>query len=462
VSRIVVIGAGISGLSAAVRLQELLPAAEVVVLEAAERPGGTTWTLREEGFCVEMGPNGFLDTKPATLELCRDLGLAEQLVTASEAAGKNRYLFLAGRLQPLPGGPGALLRSGLLSWRGKLSLLCERFRRRGQIADESIDAFARRRAGSEAADVLADALVTGIYAGDPARLSLPACFPRVAEMERLHGSVMKGFAHAARQRRAEAAARGEPYRRPGQMWSCRAGLRTLIESLAATLRTPPRYGVAVTGVEKPAPGWLVRAASGEAWQADVVIFTCPAYRQAEIVAGLDAELARLVGEIPYNRVAVVALGYRRSDVPGSLDGFGFIAPQRTRRDLLGVQWCSSIFPGRAPDGAVLLRALCGGWQRPEVIGWDEPRLLAAVRQDMRVAMGISAAPIFQRIIRWDRAIPQYHVGHLERLTRIEARLAQHPGLHLGGNAYRGVALNDCTEQGRSIAQRVASYLATSR
>jgi oxygen-dependent protoporphyrinogen oxidase len=462
VSRIVVIGAGISGLSAAVRLQELLPAAEVVVLEAAERPGGTTWTLREEGFCVEMGPNGFLDTKPATLELCRDLGLGEQLVTASEAAGKNRYLFLAGRLQPLPGGPGALLRSGLLSWRGKLSLLCERFRRRGQIADESIDAFARRRAGSEAADVLADALVTGIYAGDPARLSLPACFPRVAEMERLHGSVMKGFAHAARQRRAEAAARGEPYRRPGQMWSCRAGLRTLIESLAATLRTPPRYGVAVTGVEKPAPGWLVRAASGEAWQADVVIFTCPAYRQAEIVAGLDAELARLVGEIPYNRVAVVALGYRRSDVPGSLDGFGFIAPQRTRRDLLGVQWCSSIFPGRAPDGAVLLRALCGGWQRPEVVGWDEPRLLAAVRQDMRVAMGIGAAPIFQRIIRWDRAIPQYHVGHLERLTRIEARLAQHPGLHLGGNAYRGVALNDCTEQGRSIAQRVASYLATSR
>ncbi len=459
---ILVIGAGISGLSVAYRLQEQLSDTEIQVLEAADRPGGTTWTLREDGFCVEMGPNGFLDTKPTTQQLCRDVGLSEQLVPASTAAGKNRYLYLDGRLRLLPSGPGALLGSDLLSWRGKLSLLLERFRGPGTGADESIDAFARRRAGREAADVFADAMVTGIYAGDPARLSLPACFPRIAELERAHGSVMKGLAHSARQRRAEAAARGEPYRRPGQMWSFAAGLRTLIEMLAGQLKRPPLYGVSVRGIHKegePArPTWLVRADSHDSWRADAVVLTCPAYRQAEMLADLDPELAREVGEIAYNRVAVVALGYRRADVPHDLDGFGFIAPQRTRRDLLGVQWCSSIFPSRAPEGVVLLRALCGGWQRPEVVDWDEPRLLEAVRGELRLALGITAAPIFHRIVRWDRAIPQYHLGHLERLARLEVRLRPHPGLLLGGNAYRGVALNDCTEQGSVLAGRLARYL----
>jgi oxygen-dependent protoporphyrinogen oxidase len=459
---LLVIGAGISGLSIAYRVQELLPAADIQVLEAIERPGGTTWTLREDGFCVEMGPNGFLDSKPTTVQLCRDVGLGEQLVTASAAAGKNRYLFLDGRLRLLPAGPGALLRSDLLTWRGKLSLLMERFRRRGLAADESIDAFARRRAGREAAEVFADALVTGIYAGDPGQLSLPACFPRLAELERQHGSIIKGFARAARQRRAEAAARGEPYRRPGQMWSFADGLRTLVETLTARLKRPPLFGVAVRQLHKdgdPArPRWTVRADGHEAWHADAVVLTCPAYRQAEILAELDAELAREVGASAYNRVAVVALGYRRADVPGALDGFGYIAPQRTRRDLLGVQWCSSIFRGRAPTEAVLLRALCGGWQRPEVVDWDEPRLLAAVRAELRLAMNVSAEPIFHRVVRWPRAIPQYHVGHLDRLGRLATRLQQHPGLFLGGNAYHGVALNDCTEQGLLLAGRLASYL----
>jgi protoporphyrinogen/coproporphyrinogen III oxidase len=459
--QILVIGAGISGLSVAYRLQERLPHADIQVLEAAERAGGTTWTQNADGFRVEMGPNGFLDTKPSTLQLCRDVGLKEQLVPASPAAGKNRYLFLDGRLRPLPAGVGAFLRSDLLSWRGKLSFLLERCRGKFDDAtDESIDAFARRRAGNEAADIFADAMVTGIYAGDPTRLSLPACFPRLAELERTYGSIIKGMARTAKLRRSEAAARGEPYRRPGQMWSLAGGLRTLIEALTAQLRRPPLYGVNVCNLHRdPAsPSWIARADGKESWQADAVVLTCPAYRQAEILADLDSELAREVSEIAYNRVAVVALGYRRADVPGALEGFGYIAPQRTRRDVLGVQWCSSIFPDRAPEGAVLLRALCGGWQRAEMVDWDEPRLLAAVRAELRVAMGITAEPIFHRVVRWERAIPQYHVGHLARLARLETILRRHPGLELGGNAYRGVALNDCTEQGIVLAERVARFL----
>jgi protoporphyrinogen/coproporphyrinogen III oxidase len=459
--RIVIVGAGVSGLSAAYRLQERLPDASIAVLEQADRPGGTAWTLLEAGFVVEMGPNGFLDTKPTTLTLARDVEVGAQLVQASEAATKNRYLFLNDRLRALPGGFRSFLSTDLLRWRGKLSLLWERFRKkRTEIGDESIDAFARRRAGKEAADVFADALVSGIYAGDPKLLSLPACFPRLAEMEREYGSVIKGFAAAAKKRKAEAKAKGVADERPGKMWSFAGGMRVLVEGIARQLKQPPIFGINVRTLTKEGGFWLVHGDGKEAWKADAVVLTNPAYSQAKIVADLDAELAQSIGAILYNRIAVVALGYRQADVPRALDGFGFIAPQNTRRDLLGVQWCSSIYPERAPAGCVLLRAMSGGWHRGDIVDWDDHRILEAVRAELWLAMNISAEPIFHKIVRWNRAIPQYHLGHLDRVAGIEARLAQHPGLFLGGNAYGGVALNDCTEQGSAIAERIRTWLIT--
>jgi oxygen-dependent protoporphyrinogen oxidase len=215
----------------------------------------------------------------------------------------------------------------------------------------------------------------------------------------------------------------------------------------------------VREVRRTADGWLVRAGDGTEFRADAVVLACPAYEQSALLAGVDAELAALVGGIAYNRVAVVALGYRSADVPGRLDGFGYLSPQRTRRDVLGVQWCSSIYPGhRAPPGSVLLRALCGGWNRPDVVDWDDDRLAAAVRAELRQSMRIEAAPVFRHIVRWRSAIPQYHLGHLERVDRVEARAATIPGLYLGGNAYRGVALPDCVEQAGLAATRLAAWL----
>jgi oxygen-dependent protoporphyrinogen oxidase len=458
---VVIVGGGLSGLSLAYRLQHAVPHITITVLEKDDRPGGKIHTEARDGFRVEWGPNGFLDTKPTTAALCRDLGLGERLVAASDAAARNRYLFLRGRLRRLPDSFGSFLRSPVLSWRGKWRLLTERFRapkRDGN--DESIDAFARRRAGDEVADVLADAFVTGIHAGDPKRLSLRATFPRLAEAEARHGSVLKGFAAAAKERRAEAKARGEVYQRPGKMWSFPEGLQALIDGLRAALRTPPLLGAGARRVERRdgRPAWGVRGDGQERWDADAVVLACPAYEQAAILGDLDAELAELVGGIPYNRVAVAALGYRRADVPFPLDGFGYLVPQRDGRDLLGVQWCSSIFPERAPPGMVLLRALCGGWARGEMVGWDDDRLLAAVRAELRVALGVTAEPAFHRVVRWDRAIPQYHLGHLERVARIDERARRHPGLFLAGNAYRGVAMNDCTEQAVTLAAEVARFL----
>lgn len=458
--KVVIVGGGISGLALAYRLEQRLPNADVIVLEERPRLGGTIGTERRDGFQVEIGPNGFLDNKPFALALCRDLGLGEQLISASEAARRNRYLFLDDRLHLLPNSLVSFLTSDVLSWRTRFLLLAERFRPRRQgNGDESIDAFVRRRVGGELAETLADAFVTGIHAGDPKLLSVQAAFPRLAELERDHGSVLRGMAASGRRRRLEAAARGESPPSSGRMWSFREGLSLLIDTLRERLRFPPLTGVHVRTVRLLVNEvWRVQSDGREGWDADAVVLACPAFQQAAILADEDADLAAAIDGIPYNRVAVVALGYREADVPRPLDGFGYLSPQRQRRDVLGVQWCSSIFPDRAPPGLVLLRALCGGWNRPEILDWDDEGLLSAARRELRQTMGIEAAPVVHHIIRWRRAIPQYHLGHLERVAWIEGRVVRHPGLFLAGNAYRGVALNDCIEQAGRVAEQVAHHL----
>jgi oxygen-dependent protoporphyrinogen oxidase len=459
--RVVIVGGGISGLTLAYRLEQRAPDAEVIVLEERPRLGGVIGTERRDGFQIETGPNGFLDNKPFALSLCRELGLSDRLLAASEAARRNRYLFLDGRLRLLPNSLASFLRSDVFSWRTRFLLLAERFRppRRGG-GDESIDAFVRRRVGGELAESLADAFVTGIHAGDAKLLSVQAALPRLVELEREHGSVLRGMTQTARRRRREAAARGEAPPQAGRMWSFREGLTLLIDALRSHLRFSPLTGVRVRTVRRMTnDGWRVQSVGREGWDADAVVLTCPAHQQAAILADEDADLAKAIDGIAYNRVAVVALGYRVTEVPGTLDGFGYLSPQRQRRDVLGVQWCSSIFPDRAPAGLVLLRAMCGGWNRPEMLDWDDERLLTAVREELRRSMGIQAAPVMHHIIRWPRAIPQYHLGHRQRIAWIDNRLARHAGLFLGGNAYRGVALNDCIEQAGLVAEQAARFLA---
>jgi oxygen-dependent protoporphyrinogen oxidase len=242
------------------------------------------------------------------------------------------------------------------------------------------------------------------------------------------------------------------------MWSFREGLQTLIDTLAERLGQSVVSGVGVRRIERSGAGWRVRGNGTGAWDADAVVLTAPAYRQAELLEPVDATLAADVAAIPYNRIAVVALGYRDPDAPNRPDGFGYIAPQRTRRDVLGVQWCSQIYPGRAPPGCVLWRALCGGIHRGDVCDWNDDDLGRVVHTEMKHVMGVTGEPVFREIVRWPRAIPQYVVGHPDRLARIDARAADLPGLFLGGNAYRGIALNDCSRQGATIASRVAAYM----
>jgi oxygen-dependent protoporphyrinogen oxidase len=456
---VVIVGGGLSGLSLAFRLHERRPDIRLTVLEKRTTAGGNIATLSRDGFRVECGPNGIFDAKPSTLQLCRDLGLGDRLIAASEAARKNRYLFLGGKLRALPGSLGSFIVSPVLSWRGKLSLLTEKYRGRpaNTPADESVGAFARRRAGREVAEVLADAVVTGIHAGDPELLSVSAAFPRLIRFEREYGSVMRGLSVARRQRRKDAESRGEEPQ-PQRLWSFREGLQVLVGALRDRFRESVVTGVGVRRVERTETGWLVRGDGQDAWPADAVVLTAHAHEQAAMVADLDPALADDMRSIRYNRIAVVAVGYWEADVPRRFDGFGYIAPQNTRRDVLGVQWCSSIFPDRAPPGMVLWRALCGGWHRGDVVDWPDPRLVEAVRNELRAAMGVTAAPTFVQVVRWPAAIPQYLMGHLDRVRRIEERVATYPGLFVGGNAYHGVATNDCTEQAVILADRVAGCI----
>jgi protoporphyrinogen/coproporphyrinogen III oxidase len=453
--RIVIVGGGLSGLAAAFRIRQAHPDYQLTLLEAQPRLGGAIGTEHVNGFTVERGPNGMFDAKPHALQLCRDLGLGDRLIAASEGSRRNRFLYLNGQLHRLPGNPLALLFTKVLSVRGKMRMFTEPFRRRPRSvpADESVAAFARRRFGRWAADVFLDALVTGIHAGDPEKLSVAAAFPRLPQFEKEFGSVTNGVLNAAKARKREAVARGEKPA-PQRMWSFREGLQVLIDTLAEKLGGVVRTGVSVSGLSVSGGEWTVHTDSGERLTADAVVLTTPADHQAKVLSPLNARLGELVGGIRYAAVNVAVLGYREADAPLRPDGFGYIAPQNTRRDVLGVQWCSSTFPDRAPPGHVLWRALAGGVNRPDMTALPDDEFLYRVQRELALTMGVTGEPAFTRVVRWPKAIPQYEVGHPARVAEVMKLVSTLPGLILGGNAYHGVAVNDCCEQAEAITRRV--------
>ncbi|HVK07235.1 MAG TPA: protoporphyrinogen oxidase, partial [Gemmataceae bacterium] len=287
--RVVIVGGGISGLAAAFRVRQRVPTADVTVLEQRPAPGGNVGTLGRDGFRIELGPNGLFDAKPHALDLCRDLGLGDRLIPGSEAARRNRYLYLRDRLRRLPGSLPSFVTSGVLSPRAKLNLLLEKYRRPAVPGgDESIAAFARRRAGREVAETLVDAFVTGIHAGDPELLSARAAFPRLVEFERTHGSVSRGFAAARKDRRRAAREQGvRP--QPPRMWSFREGLQVWVDALRDRLGPALATGVAVRRVERTPDGWVVRGDGRDAWPADDVVLTAPAPERLEDIGWTGGE-----------------------------------------------------------------------------------------------------------------------------------------------------------------------------
>jgi len=462
----IIVGGGISGLATAYYLQrkaylhdiEL----DVKVLEKERRPGGKIRSIKDQDYLCEWGPNGFLDSKPQTLDLCEELGVSGQLLRSNDNARK-RYIFSNGILHRLPENGPSFFASKLISWPGKLRLAMEPFASGCPSGvDETLAAFGRRRLGKEALQKLIAPMVSGIFAGDPETMSLKSCFPRIAELESEYGGLVMAMVLLARKKRRERAA-GKVVSSAagpgGVLTSFRGGIQELTDSLASSLG----QGVVETDqdVLEIIPGksvpYRVRTGTGEI-DADIVIVAAPSYAAAAMVKVAQPDIAEILEEIPYSSMTVVCFGYERERIEHNLDGFGYLIPKEEGMATLGTLWDSSIFENRAPEGHILLRSMVGGACFPEYLELPDDEVIERVRQDLKKSMGIDASPSFVRIFRHEKAIPQYTVGHGARLKALEERQGSSPGLILTGNSYRGVGLNDCVAAAVRAAEQGVGYL----
>jgi oxygen-dependent protoporphyrinogen oxidase len=470
IKRVAVIGGGITGLAAAYRLRELAAAREfpleVHLLERDARCGGALETIRRDGFVIETGADSFLSEKPAAAELARRLGLGSDLIPTRDIYRKT-YVVRAGRLVEIPAGfsllapahLGPVFRSSLFSPLGKLRIAMEPYiAARTSDDDESLDSFVTRRMGREVLDRVAQALAGGIYTADPKRLSMAATMPRFVEMERRHGSVVKGM---RAQENARAAKSSEA---SGARWSLfqsfRNGMATLPETLAARLGASIRKAAEVVAMSRNGDSWRLALASGEFVDADAVICAAPAYAAARIVATISPATAKMLGEISYASAATVNLTFRESDFDGPPRAFGFVVPAIEHRRIIAGSFSSFKFEGRAPAGAILARAFVGGEMSREMMRLSDDEMIAAVRDEFRALLGVTAAPGFAEVRRWPDSMPQYEVGHLARVKELEGVVAEFPAFAIAGAAYRGVGIPDCVRSGEDAADAIFAKLAT--
>ena len=453
---VVVVGAGISGLVAAHGLER--HGATLEVLEANARPGGVIGTQRRDSVLFERGPNSTLDTTPLINELLDVLGIRAERAEATAAAA-TRFIVRGGALVPLPTSPGAFLTTRAFSLGAKLRLLREPFIAPAPAdAEESIAAFVRRRLGTEFLDYAIDPFVSGVYAGDPERISVKAAFPRLHALEQTYGGLIKGQIKGARERRRSA----ETSKNAAASFSFRDGMQTLTDALA---RAIPRLetGVQVRRLEHYADDgtWLVAGSrSGEPVlrRARSVLLALPAYEAAKLVRDLAPAAARALGAIDYAPVASVASAYRRNDVAHALAGFGFLVPKKEQRQILGSLFSSSMFEGRAPADTVLLTTFVGGRRNPALPAKSDAELAAIVHAELASLVGARNEPLWTEITRWPHAIPQYDLGHLARLDPVADAERMLRGLFFCASYRGGVSVGDCIKSAHTMAQAVDAYL----
>lgn len=463
--KIAIVGAGISGLSTAYEVERLAANQgidiSVTVFERENRTGGKIWSIKEEGYLCEWGPNGFLDSKPMTLELCEQLGIRDQLERSNDNARK-RFIYSGGILNRLPENGPMFLKSKLISWPGKIRLAQEFFQpKRTDGADETLAEFARRRLGSEALDKLIGPMVSGIFAGNPETMSLKSCFPRIQELEQEYGGLLKAMIKLAKQKRAEIKAGKQVASAAGPggvLTSFVGGIQELTDATATRLKGSVQINRPVVALKPVSGGWELELGDGSRFDADVVVSAAPAHILKDLVASFDEPLQDLLAGIPYAPMNVVCFGYEQEKIVRDLDGFGYLISKKEGCSILGTLWDSSIFPERAPEGHVLLRSMMGGATNPEAIDLAESEVVERTQSELKKIMGIEAAPDFIRVFRHPRAIPQYIVGHADRLTAIDEARCQHEGLIITGNAFFGVGLNDCVHAANKAAEQVLSQI----
>lgn len=461
--RVAIIGGGLAGLSAAFFLRRLSPLTTVDLFEASDRLGGAIRTEKIDGYLVEQGADMFATEPRAAVELCRELDIENQLLTPLPTA-RGAAIVYHGKLVRIPEGfvlmrPTLLwpmMKTPLLSWTGKLRLLAERWvKRRGDIADESIESFVTRRLGRETLDRLVQPLVGGIYTGDVARLSMAATMPQFWEMERRDGSLYR--ATVRRQRagvdqveKHSAGARYENFR------SFPEGMSSLIEALAVHL-DPRRthLSVPVRGLTRTDNRWSITAGSQQAAGSfDQVILATPAKVATGLLENVAPVASRALGEIAFASSAVVILGIRAADIQQSMPIAGFIVPIMEGRNILAVSFTGDKFAGRTPAGHKLLRVFIGGELQKGILERSNEELIDLAKKELRELIGLRGEPVLSKVVRWNEAMPQYYVGHLQRLETIDKSIAEHPGLWIIGNSLHGVGIAPTIAYARKVAEAI--------
>jgi len=451
--KISIVGAGISGLATAQAILARKPDAEIVIFEASRRVGGKVWSeMSPEGYLCEGGVNGFLDKIPRTLELCKQAGV---MPVAADDAAKKRYVYSRGELHKLPEKPPEFFTSNLLTIPGRLRVIYETIAGGTNNPDETLAEFGTRRLGREAFDRLIDPMASGVFAGDAGELSLKSCFPRIHEVEEEYGSLIRGLIKLQRKARREGS-KNQPGPGPGgTLTSFGDGMSVLTDALAGQLGSRIRIGAAVEDISRNGKRYLLQTSDGKEEESDLLILSAPAHAQARMLQAFNPALSGLLTDIPYPALSICCFGYRKQQVGQVLDGFGFLVPSKENRSVLGTLIDSNIFPGRAPEGSILLRSMIGGARKPELARLPDEQLIDLVRADLKDILDLNAEPDFIRIFRHEKAIPQYVVGHADRLKSIEENLQRHPGLVLTGNAFKGVSLNDCVVNAKKVADTLS-------
>jgi oxygen-dependent protoporphyrinogen oxidase len=443
--KVVIVGAGISGLSAAYDLER--GGVSCTILEKRARLGGVIET-RVAGECtLDCGPDSFLAAKPEALALITELGLENEVIGSNDHQ-RTTYIWKHARLIALPEGvmmivPSRILamaKSPLLSWGTKMRMAAEYFRGPGPSVDRSVADFVIDHFGQETLDYLAEPLLSGVYGGDPARLSVASVLPRFLQMEAKYGSLV----------RAVLDTRGKGSSGP-LFRTLKSGLSKLTGALAA--RATVCRAKAESIERREGGGFRIRA-EGNWMEADHVIVACPAWSAAPLLTPVDPKLAEWLGGIEYSSSLTLSLIYRASEFNGRRAGFGFLVPRKERQRLAACTFVGAKFSHRVPDDRIALRCFFGGTGDEAVLGESDDALIAIARQELRRILGLTAAPIEHVIARWPRSMAQYNVGHAQRIAEIRARAAEVPGLHLAGNAYEGIGIPDCIRSGRQAAKNV--------
>ncbi|MFH2050022.1 MAG: protoporphyrinogen oxidase [bacterium] len=446
---VVIVGGGISGLAALHFIKTLHPSKTVRLLEADSRLGGTIGTDFIDGYSFDWGPNGFLDREPLTLKLCHELGLDDTLERAGNNVSK-RFIMRGGRLREVPMSPLKFMKSDILSIPGRLRLLREPFASVSKEEDETIYDFVVRRIGREAADYLVQPMVSGVYGGLAERLSLKSCFGIMHEMEAEYGSLIKAMIAKSKAAKKEGKKSGGPAGPGGWLTSFKGGLYPLIERFAELYSEYIHTNFPVNKITRTAEGYIIQSTGSENIQTSKVIIATPSYKAGDMVSELSPALKKQLSAIPYAPIAVVCLGYDKADVAHPLDGFGFLVPPKEKKNILGSIWTSSIFANRSPKGEVQFRCMLGGDGNHEIVNKSDDELIELTIIDLNSVVGLKSTPKITKVYKWKKGIPQFILGHQERLRNIENELIKLEGIYLAGNAYYGISLNDCVKQAYKI------------